>query len=514
MKRIISIFLCVLLCLSFSSAFVSATSFDEDELPGVVIDPDIPYFGLTYSDIKSVALVGSGFRGGTIDLEQVDVMFPNEYYAVTHCPAGANLSFRVVVTGWDDSQWALSSSSFRLNQTCQLDWVNSVQSMNLSFQTGCNLLIEVEFDITDSGYSPTIQITQMDEPAATRDLIIMAPDDWEKVYAYTWEPEALGAFPGTRVWKNGLLYTTRIETDLQNLVLSAPDGEGGYRQTGDILLEDNGKDVTVIINEDSSHTVLYDMLPEGIRKLTAKIPKGRYGAFIDQFDPAAGEPYTIDWLHEYNGLHYTFIRDTTEAVTIACIGDGGAYWDTGEISLEPNGKDMFLDLSDYEIKILYGTDAMTRKITVIPPSSWCSVEVYHDDTDYFGQYPGSSLYPGQEGYVTKIPVDLCDFTLNGRLANGSRQDVDVCLEDNGLDATIIIAEDGTCAVIYANKGDVTGDGKLNLGDVARLYAHVRGSNPLTDPVALLHADFTGEGRINMGDVAKLYAHISAGNSGF
>lgn len=60
-------------------------------------------------------------------------------------------------------------------------------------------------------------------------------------------------------------------------------------------------------------------------------------------------------------------------------------------------------------------------------------------------------------------------------------------------------------------GDVTGDGKVNMGDVAKVYAHIRSTNPITDPLELAVADVTGDGRINMGDVAKVYAHIRGTN---
>jgi hypothetical protein len=56
-------------------------------------------------------------------------------------------------------------------------------------------------------------------------------------------------------------------------------------------------------------------------------------------------------------------------------------------------------------------------------------------------------------------------------------------------------------------GDVSGDGRLNMGDVAKLYSHVRNTNLLTDDEALARADFNGDGRVNIGDVARIYAHI-------
>ena len=55
-------------------------------------------------------------------------------------------------------------------------------------------------------------------------------------------------------------------------------------------------------------------------------------------------------------------------------------------------------------------------------------------------------------------------------------------------------------------GDVTGDGQINLGDVAKLYAYVRAFGLLMEN-ELAAWDITGNGRINMGDVSSLYAQI-------
>ena len=48
---------------------------------------------------------------------------------------------------------------------------------------------------------------------------------------------------------------------------------------------------------------------------------------------------------------------------------------------------------------------------------------------------------------------------------------------------------------------------MNIGDAAKIYSHLRGSNPLTGKALLVFADATGDGRVNMGDVAKIYNHI-------
>lgn len=53
-------------------------------------------------------------------------------------------------------------------------------------------------------------------------------------------------------------------------------------------------------------------------------------------------------------------------------------------------------------------------------------------------------------------------------------------------------------------GDISGDGKINVGDTAKCYGHVRKTNLLQDAYAQRCADMTGDGRINVGDTAKIY----------
>ena len=55
-------------------------------------------------------------------------------------------------------------------------------------------------------------------------------------------------------------------------------------------------------------------------------------------------------------------------------------------------------------------------------------------------------------------------------------------------------------------GDVDGNGKVNIGDVAKVNAHVKGASLLTDPYWLECANVNG-GKLNIGDSASLYAHI-------
>lgn len=65
---------------------------------------------------------------------------------------------------------------------------------------------------------------------------------------------------------------------------------------------------------------------------------------------------------------------------------------------------------------------------------------------------------------------------------------------------------GITQMLLAAKGDVDNDGRINIGDVSKLYAQIRRSNSFTGE-ALFITDITGDYHTDLGDVSRLYAHI-------
>ena len=57
------------------------------------------------------------------------------------------------------------------------------------------------------------------------------------------------------------------------------------------------------------------------------------------------------------------------------------------------------------------------------------------------------------------------------------------------------------------KGDIDGNGKVNVGDTTKVYSHVKKTSLITDEYMLLCADVDGNGKINVGDTTKVYAHV-------
>ena len=73
---------------------------------------------------------------------------------------------------------------------------------------------------------------------------------------------------------------------------------------------------------------------------------------------------------------------------------------------------------------------------------------------------------------------------------------------------VLIIHEGENAqnVKLCRLGDVNGDGYINVGDVAILYAHAKGTKQIQDVYVLLCADVNSDAVVNVGDVAKVYGY--------
>lgn len=67
--------------------------------------------------------------------------------------------------------------------------------------------------------------------------------------------------------------------------------------------------------------------------------------------------------------------------------------------------------------------------------------------------------------------------------------------------------ENVCDLKVCAFGDVNGDQRLNIGDISKLYAHVRGSNKLPEGYAQSCADYNADGNINIGDTVRLYSSL-------
>lgn len=59
----------------------------------------------------------------------------------------------------------------------------------------------------------------------------------------------------------------------------------------------------------------------------------------------------------------------------------------------------------------------------------------------------------------------------------------------------------------SSEGDLDGDGKINMKDWNRVYAHINKTELLTE-YALQCGDVNGDGTVNMKDWKRIYDHIN------
>lgn len=89
------------------------------------------------------------------------------------------------------------------------------------------------------------------------------------------------------------------------------------------------------------------------------------------------------------------------------------------------------------------------------------------------------------------------YTLTVRKADHADRSLSVTLEDRPV----------TLNAALRLLGDLTGDGRINIADVSRLYSHVRGASSIQDEYVRLCADISGDGRINIADPSRLYSRV-------
>lgn len=77
---------------------------------------------------------------------------------------------------------------------------------------------------------------------------------------------------------------------------------------------------------------------------------------------------------------------------------------------------------------------------------------------------------------------------------------------------VMIAYKGHRPSEWYRRGDVNGDGQVNVTDITKIAAFIKGKNGLT-PKELCRADVNGDAKINVTDISKLAAKIK-GTSNF
>jgi hypothetical protein len=176
------------------------------------------------------------------------------------------------------------------------------------------------------------------------------------------------------------------------------------------------------------------------------------------------------------------------------------------IVVEQDGSNVFFAFDTNTMDIYTGEGATMRAIITVPMPvlgatvSGAVVSGAEGDVTIEliaeGEVVASVTAAGKEGTYSIVDVAAGTYTMKVSQANHVAREYTVTVGEENL----------TQDVKIHLKGDIDGNGKVNMGDVSKLNAHLKGTNKITDEYQLMCANTNG-GSLNMGDTASLYSHI-------
>ena len=397
---------------------------------------------------------------------------------------------------------------------------------------GCDVIVTVGDD-----YSYEIDYIRPEENWQIRDLYLGVVDIGG---VYGWSPDELGT-PFEEVSDNVFVKELELPKDVS--MLFKPHGMnrlgervvfgGAVISMGETIClktDDNSPYLDLWVRHDCTVRFTVDLNPlsQGgqatflaeeleqpvtYRKLTVFAPSGWPAIYAYTWEP--------ELLHVFPGVPMDKIGDRYEMQLPDNMVNLVFSWQVGEdawsgtdpIFLNTNGTDVEVTIDEFG----------KCSVEYVPPSGLTYRVV--GSASWMGNWdPASDVGKMQQlskNRYQKIFRNVWPGSYEFKITKDGRWD-DAIGKPNGWNFRMYVEEvsdvsvtltllSGVPAVkieyIHTQMGDVNGDGTLNLGDISRLYAHIRGSKLLTDEGALYSADFTGDGDLNIGDTAGLYAYI-------
>ena len=446
------------------------------------LDPDHDGWGP-----DSLAIVGDGIPGVPVwypedpagDMDQVE---DNVYTKTLVVPAGTSMVFKFAGNDcWDDN-WNFGGAAIELNRLLELERGGGSEDMKLSVKKDSVLRFTVDLNNMKDGGKATLLVEDLEAvplPDYDRKLRVRAPESWHAVYAYTWDPEKLGAWPGTQLIKRESgIYELTIPDTMVNLVLSDMLEGSALQTTEDLKLECNGKDILVIIDEYGVAYVSYDdpeidiELPQSLALVGSGLPG------ISEWNPA-------DPAGDMTRVSDTVFVKTLELSAGTCLNfkiAGNDMWDdrwnfggtqiqlNQELPLRCGGDstDMtYTVTTDCTLRFTIDLSGMldggratllverrdhpvkNRKLTVYAPNNWMTVDAFTWEPEELGGWPGTAMTKQGDAYEMQIPETMVHLVISGSKSDGTRmQSGDIYLETNGKDVKVVIHEDGSHTVSY------------------------------------------------------------------
>ena len=314
----------------------------------------------------------------------------------------------------------------------------------------------------------------------------LPPEDWEQCLIYWWGDVAHPEWPGVAMDRNeeGIWYYL-VSSNAQGLIFN--NGEG--QKTGDLSVPQN--DQIMFVVEKHLWSAYGDAEPEdryyvaGFASLCGSSwhPSDENNRMRDSDRDGI---YTKTY-YDVDAGRYE-LKVTTGSWSESWGNEQGANY---ILDVERSGTDVTVcfDAEEKQISILWNGETPVPVYTLSGSVTGGRFQAVLTGSS------GAVKYEGRGSYrFTDVTAGayLLTFTAEGYVSRSYEVQIDE--GDVTLDTQLRVL------------GDLTGDGKVNVGDVARLYAHTKRTELLTG-YDLDCGDCTGDGKVNVGDTAMLYAQI-------
>lgn len=336
-------------------------------------------------------------------------------------------------------------------------------------------------------------------------------DGWDDVNIYAWYSqgnEITASWPGDSMTKvTDRVYSYPLPGDSENVIFN-----NGTIQTEDLLLPDPGaKQNMYDYGTKSWKTYTEEEVSDGYY-LFGYINGADYACEADAAN--MGEFKFVD-----GKLRACFTEDSY--VAVKCENNTGWYMTDGWLGTDATSAILYdTAITGSNSNKLYVPGGVEVLFTLKENPDGTLTLSYEKGTLTYS-ISGSITGVDGETELTLYPAGQSQAIMSAK-ATGNRFEIDG-LQPGGYVLSFrhhnrvsrsyeaqIISHNLTLDAMLCCVGDANADGKVNLGDTARLYAHIRGTAIIEDAYTLTCADVDQNGKINIGDTARIYAEVRDG----
>ena len=322
--------------------------------------------------------------------------------------------------------------------------------------------------------------------ADTTRVYCVSPENWETCSIYWWGTDSAPQWPGRRMRTNqdGVYYYD-VPSDAQGILFN----NGSGQQTPDLAVPQDDY-VQYLVEENT--WVIY-----GQSEAQALYIVAGFGSLCgSEWDPSDRNNQMTD--EDGDGI-YTKTYENVAAGTYELKVTNGSWSKNWGDPVSGANYVLTVGTSGTDVTVAFDSQA---KLISVYLNGYVPQPTYSITAAFAGAF--QAVLSGNDNSVTKTGSNAFKFegvtpgtySLTFSAEGYVARTYEVTVEDKSL----------TVNATLNLQGDINSDGKVNIGDAARLYAHVRGNNLLTD-YALVCADYSGDGSVNVGDTAKLYSFV-------